>query len=575
MKRFLKQIVVSAFGVLLALFLVIILISFFANMSDKPLAIKDKTILELSLTGTIVEHTTEKRLYNKEENISLLDLKKAIQQGKNDPRVAGIYLQIGWLQVGWATLEELRKELVTFKKSGKFVISYGENYTQKGYYLAALADETVIHPSGVFGFQGLSATQFFYKGLLEKLAIKPIIFRVGTYKSFVEPYLLDSMSAANKMQTSAYIDSIYNYYVQQLHADRNICPQLLKKMANELSVVLPQDACKATLFSKVGYEYDVIQLIKNKLGFAAKDCINKVPFKKYIGSSNQQVATSSTIAVVIASGEIIDGRSRDSNVMSSGHFSAIMKKIREDATIKSVVLRINSPGGSALAANVMWREIELTKAVKPVVASMSDVAASGGYYIAAPCNYIFAHPTTITGSIGVFGLFFDPNQLFNNCGITRDGVKTSQSADLLNPRTTITAAEKKVIQRTVNATYDTFLEKVSQGRQLSIDALGKLAEGRVYTGIMAQENGLVDALGGLSEAITMAAKLGNIDQNSCTICYWPRKKTFVETLFYNFDKEVVAYCLNKVAAQYPYIKSWEQLKRLQGIQARSPHVVVE
>jgi protease-4 len=509
-----------------------------------------------------------------EQVIDLLALKDVIKHAAVDSNIQGIYLEANALKAGWASLEEIRNALLSFQKSGKFIVAYGEHYTQKTYYLASLADDIVLHPEGMFPLRGLSQTVFFYKALLDQLEVAPQVFRVGEYKSAVEPFIRQDMSQASKHQSSELLNAIYDHFLANIAIARGLKKTSIRAMADALLVVMPRDACCAKLVSQVGHFDDAESLIKTKLSLAREASINYVSFNKYALLKKTLQSSKKQIAVLIAEGNIVDGFGAPGTI-GSKDLASSLRTIREDDSIQAVVLRINSPGGSALAADVLWKELILTKARKPVVASMSDVAASGGYYLASACTHILAHPTTITGSIGIFGLFFDIHALLSNkLGITTDAVKTGSSADLFeNPGRPLNNHEKTMIQKVVDKGYNTFLERVAAGRQVNKQAVARVAGGRVWTGKMAQEKGLVDELGGLETAIQVAAKLAAIG-DEYAVSYWPRPQTLPEQVLSGWKNHVSSETvLSTLQANFPVFKHMQELIDMTGIQARLPYII--
>ena len=577
MKRFLQQVLIVILGVFTSLALLIGILLLLLQPSKPKLT--DKTVLHIALRGSVVEHVTDtftELLQGRgNEEISLLTLKKAIKHAQEDKNIQGIYLEAATLQAGWASLEEIREALLSFKKAGKFIVAYGEGYTQKTYYLASLADAIVLSPAGIFAWQGLSQTVFFYKALFEKLEVVPQVFQVGKYKSAVEPFIRQDMSPASKHQSVMLLRGIYNHFLDKVATARTLKQDSLQAMADQLAVVLPQDACKAQLVSQVGYFDEAATLIRTKLAVDEEASIHYLPYKKYAASLKKNLSSSKNqVAVLIAEGDIIDGQG-DTNTIGSKGLADHLSALRKDEAVKAIVLRINSPGGSVLAADVLWKELMLTRAQKPIVASMSDVAASGGYCLAAACNRILAHPTTITGSIGIFGLFFDVNALLRNkLGITTDVVKTGSSADLLNNLgRPLTTHEQAVIRKVIDKGYTTFLERVATGRNLDQEAITRVASGRVWSGQAAQEQGLVDELGGLEDAIQAAVKLAAIEKDY-VVSYWPKPQSLPEQICENLRTEInnVA-VLSALQATSSGLNSIQKLINMTGIQARLPYEI--
>ncbi len=590
MKKIFKQLLIAVLStsllIVFGLFLIIGVFMLRAQMT-KP-RIKDNTVLHIQLKGKLVERTTDFSIptgpYIGEEDdmIDLLDLKQTIAAAQNDKKIQGIYLEVGSLQAGWASLEEVRADLLNFKQTGKFIIAYGEYYTQKTYYLAALASNIMLHPAGILLCHGLSKKVTFYKPLFKKLAIEPLVFRVGEYKSFVEPFLQDHMSKASKYQDSLWLFSIYNHFVATIAQDRKQAGEFIKQVANDLLIRTPQDALNFQLIDQIGYADEAEALIKEKLALKEKEDIRYASIAKYSEYLKNKAKNSSrnTIAILIAKGDIVDGQGSQYSIGSKS-FAKMIQEIRKDKTVKAVVLRINSPGGSAMASDILWRALMLIKAEKPLIASMSDVAASGGYYLAAACDSILAHPTTLTGSIGIFGLWFDASKFFKNkVGITTDVVKTSKSAEMFNASgipfnmaRPLNNYEKKFVQDLVDNGYDTFLEKVALGRKLTKAAVAQVASGRVWTGTLAKQHGLVDKLGGLEDAIDIAAAAANLGKDYQMV-YWPKSRTFFETVIGQFEGTAKATIWgNGLEEAYGLFKTQQQLINMMGIQARMPYTI--
>ncbi|TSJ81092.1 signal peptide peptidase SppA [Cardinium endosymbiont of Dermatophagoides farinae] len=409
---------------------------------------------------------------------------------------------------------------------------------------------------------------FFYTKLFENISIKPVIFRIGAYKSYVEPFCLTKMSEESRAQTKTWLNSINEHFLTKISASRGIAVAALKAHANNLSAVLPNDALHANLITRIGYENDAKKLLKEKLK-SPSFIKYRIKYRHY--STSETSSEVDKVAVLIAEGEIINGPS-GAGYIGAHDFVKRLKAIQEDSSIKAVVLRINSPGGGVVAADLMWKAIEELKSIKPVVASMSNVAASGGYYIAAPCNYIFAQPTTITGSIGIFGILPDPSALMDKIGIHRDVVKTAPSADFLNPRLSCSELESKFMHKMLQNSYDDFLCKVSNGRKMDVASVEKLAGGRVYTGLAALNNGLVDELGGLDAAITKAASLANLTQKY-GVCYFPRLKTRLQQLLNYTTDNIKMEALHSLVQAYPILSHYQILSRSHGVQAILPYTI--
>lgn len=577
-QRFLRQVLATVLGCFVAFILLVSLVIglVFFSTQQSPSKLSKKTVLHIALQGKVVEHISRSKLEILREGdknlIDLVVLKKAIRSAQEDACISGIYLELGQLQGGWAILAEISTTLRVFKAAGKFIIAYGEHYNPKTFYLASLADELVWNPAGSFFFKGLSLSVLFYKGLFDKLEISPQIFRVGQYKSATEPFTRYAMSEASQHQSQVILHTIYDQLIDQIASNRNLSPASLRKMATTLSVTLPQEAQKAQLITQIGHVDDVESLIRAKLGLTAETDIDYIAFNKYNPPSKTLPSSKAQIAVLVATGPITEN-SEFSHGIIPKTLMASLKKIKKDPNVKAIVLRINSPGGSVLASEKLWKELMITRTHKPIIASMADIAASGGYYLAAACNHIMAHPTTLTGSIGIFGLYFNIHDLLKNkLGITVDGVKTTPSADLLDMSRTLTAQEQAIIQKSINQGYANFLERVATSRAMSPAAIAPLAGGRVWPGTLAKQHGLVDELGSLEDAIKRAATLANV-QETYTVSYWPKSTTWPEAISRwesMLRKNIVEHVLGTRHADISIIQKFDNMR---GIQALLPYEI--
>ncbi|WP_339044630.1 signal peptide peptidase SppA [Cardinium endosymbiont of Tipula unca] len=573
--HFIKQVFTVAVGFFVSLLFLLLItiwgVSQLASNDSSKHEVRVNSILQLNMQGRAVELVHESLLGSNKGIIDLNLIKKAIHKAKDDSRIKAIYLELSYFDAGWAALEEIREALLSFKKQGKTIVAYGDSYSQKSYYLASVADEIVLNPSGLLEFQGLSVTIDFYTKLFENICIKPIIFRIGAYKSAIEPLCLNKMSEESRKQTGDYLSLLHEHFLKNIGLERNIKVSKLKEFAHNLSVVLPTDALYNKMITKIAYEEESKKSLVQQ--FNESDAtVNKyfVSYKHYT-HLNQQPDVANNIAVVVAEGQIINGVS-SAGYVGASDFVRTIERVKKDPDIKAVVLRIDSPGGSVLASDIMCQAIEELKEVKPVVASMSNVVASGGYYIAAPCHYIVAQPTTITGSIGIFGILFDTTKLMQKIGIECDVVKTSPSADFLNPRTTCSQEESKFFYKILQSHYETFLQKVSKGRGLSMNKVKSLASGKVYAGTVAKQNGLVDELGGMEKAIEKAASLANLTGTYRIGCF-PYPKTKLEQLLEYTSSNIKMELLSSLAEEHQILNHLQAIRKRQGWQAILPYTI--
>jgi protease-4 len=554
-----------------------------ASSSEKEVTLEKNSILHLDLNGrTLVERTSDEDLvfgsfldpFGGENTAGLVNLKKAIGEAKTNENVKGIYLNAGLFGAGQAGLLELREALIDFKTSGKFIVAYDEAYSEGGYFLASVADEIYLNPLGGIDFNGFSSEGIFLKGFFEKVGIKPEVFRVGEFKSAVEPFILDKMSPENRLQTQYFLDDINNHALELIAKSRGIAQDSLIRINHQMLVRKPKDAVTYKLATALKYEDEVHSILKEKLGLKEDDQIETINATDLGGmAKSQNITSSNRIAVILAEGEIVDGNA--DGAISSEKFAKEIRKARKDENIKAIVLRVNSPGGSILASEVIWREMSEAKKVKPVIVSMGEVAASGGYYIAAPADTIVAQPNTITGSIGIFGILFNVQELVNDkLGVTTDVVSTGELSDFGNMARPLTEVERTIIQSSVEDGYETFISRVAEGRGMHPDSVRKVASGRVWTGTQAKARGLVDVLGGLDTAIGIAAAKIKAGEDY-RVVYYPEKKPWFEELMVSFSDQVQVRILQtQLGDQYPLYQKIQKLKNYQGVQVRMPQEIV-
>lgn len=546
-----------------------------ASTGEVP-TVKDNSILYLNLSGPVAERVAEDPFQDLFPEsgpipIALLPLINAINEAKSDPRIEGMYLEHGFIAAGFASLQEIRDAILDFKRSGKLVYSYGEYLSEADYYLASAADQLYLNPEGSLEFNGLSVGVSFFQGTFEKLGIEPQIFRVGEFKSAVEPFIRKDLSDANRLQINSFISSINNHNIKSLAQESDLSVAELKNISDSMLVRLPEDAEKYGLVTKIAYEDEIKDLMRKDLDLDKEDKLRFIGASNYIKALDMEGGdySANRIAVIVATGNIVMGNGSDG--IGGEKFAREIRKARENDRVKAIVLRINSPGGSLTASDIIWREIMLTKGVKPIIASMSDLAASGGYFIAMPCDTIVAQPNTITGSIGIFGMLFNfENFLEDKLGITNDVVNTGEFSDLFTVSRSLTPYERGIIQEGIERGYETFVTKAAQGRDMTVDEVKKVASGRVWTGEQALGHGLVDVLGDFKTAVNIAAKSAGVEDDY-RLSYYPPMENFLEQLMNKASGEVDAYYLKQHFGEVaPYVESINRIKSLQGIQARMP-----
>lgn len=521
MKDFLKFTLASIIGVIVVGFLGLILLmgifSAIISASDQPTSIEDNSIFVLRFENQIVERSADSPLSGinlfgvaTTGQTGLDDILECIEKAKNDDNIRGIYLNPTTINAGWATLEEIRDALSDFKNSGKFIYAYGEILTQKAYYIVSVADKVVLNPRGTIELRGLSAQSTFFKGALDKIGVEVQVIRHGKFKAAVEPYILDKMSDENRLQTEIYVGSIWNQVLAGISTSRGITIDDLNKMADEVTTFQKSEYLQANgLVDELLYKDEVIDELREMTDMDAQSDLRLTDISEYKNvpkTTDGKGLARDKIAVIYASGEI-DMGSGSPNGINSDELSRTLREAREDSTIKAIVLRINSPGGSAYGSEVIWREVQLAAETKPVIASMGDYAASGGYYIAAAADTIMADLTTITGSIGIFGLVPNAKELLNDkLGITQDVVNTNAHSDILSFTRKLTPFELDLMQNYIEDGYDTFISRVADGRHMDKQQVDDIGQGRVWDSQSAQDNGLVDLFGGINDAIQLAVE---------------------------------------------------------------------
>lgn len=591
--EFLRNILSSCLGALLAfvLFFLLLIVFFSALISsvsdDKTVAINNNSVLHLKLDAEFVEQAAENPFESLPivgggaKRIGLLQLKDAIQHAKEDPKISGIYLEVRYPAAFYSTLDEIRNSLIDFRESGKWVLAYSEVMSEGAYYLATAADEIYLNPQGEIEFNGLTAQFVSFKKLLDKLEINPQVFRVGEFKSAVEPFLRENMSEENRLQLQELIGSIYTNMLVKISEARNIEVQKLSSLANEMPTRSAAEAVTAGLIDTVYYQDQFNALLKRKLEIGEDDKISLVTYNKYRKSfaplNSQNSGSKNEVAVIVAEGTIMPGNENQSElVIGAEDFVKEIARVRRDDDVRAIVVRVNSPGGEFRSSDMIWREIALAAERKPVIASMGDYAASGGYYIAMACDTIVAQPTTVTGSIGIFGVLFDLSSFLDHkLGITFDEVRTGEYGDLYTVSRSLNQAERNFIQNDLERHYATFIHKAALGRGVSDEDILKVAGGRVWTGVQAQEQKLVDVLGGIDDAIRIAVEKAGIADDYKTRFY-PRQKSFMEQLVEGLEEETRTNAIRtELGESYVLYERWKNVQEYHGVQARMPEFVIE
>ena len=549
-----------------------------ALTAEEPVVVKANSVLHIKLNKPITEMEMDNPFEGifpvAPETIGLIQLKEAIAEAAEDENIKGIYLEAPIVMAGIATIEELREALIEFKASEKFIVAYGEVYSEGAFYLASVAEKIYLHPEGGLEWNGLSADLTFFRGMLDKLEIEPQIFRVGEYKSAIEAYERKDMSEENREQIESLLQSVNEHLVANAAEARGIDLEKAKEISSKMLVRNPQDAKGLNVVDDLLYEDQVHKELKMLLELEEDDDLELISYGKYSKSFSKYKSAKNEVAVIVASGEIIPGKG-DMNTIGSIKFAKEIRKARLNDKVKAIVLRINSPGGSFLASDVLWREITLAAESKTVIASMSDVAASGGYYMAMGCDTIVAHPNTITGSIGIYSVVFNAQGFLNNkLGITNDQVSTGEVSTLYTMNRPLNDQQKEIIQKDTDEGYETFVTKAATGRGTTVDAIKAVASGRVWSGKQAKENGLVDFLGGLDDAVELAVEGAGVEDDY-KVRYYPEQKPFLEQLMSDLEDDTQTKIVQEQLGDlYPYLLQFQKAQRLEGIQARLPFDVV-
>jgi len=579
MKGFFKYVFAGLLGSLLAIIVAsilgIVIIVAAVSSGEEEVELKEKTVLTVSLADPVADQSSAKpdfASFGIDKTEGLLTLLQGIKDAETDPRIKGIYLNLTTVDAGMATVKELRDAIVEFKKTKKFVIAHADLYTHKSYYLATAADKIYLTPEGEVQFLGLSSQIIMFKSLLEKVGVEPEIIRHGKFKSAVEPFMLTEISESNRLQTSKYIGSLWQTMLTSVSEARGISVADLNRYADSISVSSAMKAKDFKFVDDLKYFDEVQEELKTLTETGKDDDLETITLAEYINTEKEgkpeEKFTKDRIAIIYATGEINIGKGDEESIGSETLAKAI-REAREDKDVKAIVLRINSPGGSALASEVIWRETVLAQKAKPLIVSMGDVAASGGYYIACVADTIVAQPNTITGSIGVFGLMFNATKLMGDVGINVSNVNTNTHSDLGNPSRKMQDYERKVIQTGVEEIYGTFITHVAEGRGMTTAQIDSIGQGRVWAGTDALEIGLVDVMGGLNDAIAIAKEKAKL--KDYRIKEYPEKdevSKLIETMMSDTKTDVIKSELGDSYRYYQYLKEVQTMK---GVQARIPY----
>ena len=587
MKDFLKFTLATVTGIIVSsvvLFFISILVVFsMVSSSESETQVRKNSVMMLDLNGTLAERSQENPLdilmKDDYKTYGLDDVLSSIRKAKENENIKGIYIQANSLSAGYASLEEIRHALKDFKESGKFIVAYGDSYTQSLYYLSSIADKVMLNPQGMLEWRGLAATPMFFKDLLEKIGVEMQVFKVGTYKSAVEPFIATEMSPANREQVNVYLSSVWGQITGDIAESRNLSVEALNKEADRMLMFYPaEESVKNGLVDTLIYKNDVRDYLKTLVGIDKDDDMPVLGIQDMVNVKKNvpKDKSGNVIAVYYAYGEILDAPgSSTEDCIDVQKMCKGLRKLRDNDDVKAVVLRVNSPGGSAYGSDQIWREVVRLKEKKPVIVSMGDYAASGGYYISCAADRIFADPTTLTGSIGIFGMMYSGEKLFTETlGLNFDVVKTNKMADLgasLGPILTrpLNASEQELMQNYVNRGYKLFVSRCAEGRKMSTEAIEKVAEGRVWTGAMAKDLGLVDELGGIDKALNAAATQAGIENYS--IIGYPEKENIFASLLGNQKKHYVNSEIKEyLGSYYNSFKALENIKNANCIQARMP-----
>jgi protease-4 len=585
MGSFFKSLLASCLGTLIALSVLIfggiMIVGQIASAAEKPTTVKSNTVLHIKLDQPVPERTNNLEMnpfdLSNQRILGLQEIVTTLEKAKEDADIKGIFLEMNNLSMGQSTASVLRDAILDFKESDKFIYTYSDYYSQGAYYMASAADQIYISPLGFVDFKGFSSMIPFFKGMLDKIGVEMQVIMVGNFKSATEPYRLTEMSDENRLQVREFLEGLYQLFLEDIGASRNLSVSELRAIANEMAVRRADDAVAVGLIDKVGHRDEIFSSIRTQLGLKMDEKIPFISLNDYAKStgSGKDYSAKDKIAVIYAEGNILSGKT-DPGAIGDYEYTRMIRKIRQDKRVQAIVLRVNSPGGSAIASENIWRELMLAKSNgKPIVVSMGDYAASGGYYLAAAGDTILAEPNTLTGSIGVFSIIPNARELMTDkLGITMDTVKTAKYATGINLYYPLSQDERQALQAMTDQVYQVFLERVAEGRGMSVDQVHEIAQGRVWTGKKAVELGLVDQLGGLDDAIAIAADMAGLEKYRTA--EYPAVKDplqqFLEEL--QNEEEVRSQLIRSELGEYGAVyEYYNQLKNAKGVQARLPFIL--
>jgi protease-4 len=586
MKNFLSSLLATITGLVIMTVLVFLIFMgiFAASTSKDPVEVKENSLLVTKFNAQILDRANEDPFallfsgnFMFDEIMGLNQILKDLEKAKTDDNIEGIFMKLGAVSAGIATLGEIREAMMDFKESGKFIYAYSAAYTQKSYYLASVADSIFMTPEGMFLFNGMSAEVMFYRKALEKVGVEMQVIRHGSYKGAVEPFLRDDLSKENREQIEGYVGALWGKIIDDISVSRGLSAEKLNQIADELASLDSEKLVETGMIDGLIYYDEMLTLMKEKLGVEEKDDLEAVSLKNYKHAplKEKKEYSKDKIAVIYAMGSVVDGNAGEGYI-SSERISKAIRKARRDKSVKAIVFRINSGGGSGSASDVIHREVMLAAKEKVIVASMGDVAASGGYYIAAPADTILAGPGTITGSIGVFGLFPNVQKLMNDkIGISTDVVKTNENANLLTAMDPLDPEERLIVQKMIDDFYINFVNIVADGRGKSYDEIDAIAGGRVWAGSDALELGLIDMYGGLEKSIEVAAEMAGLE--NYRVQSLPRLEDPMTAIMNQLTGGSMVrtnrILQRELGEEYRHYKKIQEIRNMHGIQAIMPYEI--